>query len=440
MIDEALRLYPAGVGAVAPLARRRRRRRPRGPGRDAGDHQPVAACTAAPTRGPTRWPSVPERFLDSGTARPHRLPPVRAGAAAVHRSRVRAGRDGAGAERAAARPPAVDVPPGWTRPGRAGAGRRPPARAACRSSSPGSCAARWLTSTGPRRPAGSRAACAPGCWPTCGRSRAGRVATGAPLGVGGRSRPATRRPPCPRCWRRCAAPAPAIEVVVVDDGSRGRDGRGRPGRRRHRPARDGPAARLDRQGVGLPPRRGDHPAATCCSSSTPTRCWSPTPWRPARAARAPRRTGVGAALPRGGAPLRAAVVLLQRDGAARQRRLHPSPRGAPDGLRPVPADLARRLRGAPAGTRRCAARSSTTCSWPRRTTGPGLPVLCAVGGDAIRMRSYPGGLRQLADGWTKNFASGASAAAPGTDARGRCCGSAPTTPSPSAPSSRWSRP
>lgn len=43
----------------------------------------------------------------------------------------------------------------------------------------------------------------------------------------------------------------------------------------------------------------------------------------------------------------------------------------------------------------------------------GLPVLCAVGGDAIRMRSYPGGLRQLADGWTKNFASGASAAAPG---------------------------
>lgn len=43
----------------------------------------------------------------------------------------------------------------------------------------------------------------------------------------------------------------------------------------------------------------------------------------------------------------------------------------------------------------------------------GLPVLCAVGGEAIRMRSYPGGLRQLADGWTKNFASGASAAAPG---------------------------
>lgn len=43
----------------------------------------------------------------------------------------------------------------------------------------------------------------------------------------------------------------------------------------------------------------------------------------------------------------------------------------------------------------------------------GLPVRCAVGGGVIRMRSYPGGLRQLADGWTKNFASGAAAAAPG---------------------------
>ena len=42
----------------------------------------------------------------------------------------------------------------------------------------------------------------------------------------------------------------------------------------------------------------------------------------------------------------------------------------------------------------------------------GLPVRCAVGGRSIRMRSYPGGIRQLADGWTKNFASGASAAAP----------------------------
>jgi 4,4'-diaponeurosporenoate glycosyltransferase len=45
-----------------------------------------------------------------------------------------------------------------------------------------------------------------------------------------------------------------------------------------------------------------------------------------------------------------------------------------------------------------------------------LPVWCAVGGDAVRMRSYPGGLRQLAAGWTKNIASGATAAAPSASA------------------------
>jgi len=42
-----------------------------------------------------------------------------------------------------------------------------------------------------------------------------------------------------------------------------------------------------------------------------------------------------------------------------------------------------------------------------------LPVRCCAGGRSVWMRSYPGGLRQLAAGWTKNFASGASAAAPG---------------------------
>jgi 4,4'-diaponeurosporenoate glycosyltransferase len=46
----------------------------------------------------------------------------------------------------------------------------------------------------------------------------------------------------------------------------------------------------------------------------------------------------------------------------------------------------------------------------------GLPVRCAVGGRAITMRSYPGGVRTMVDGWTKNIASGASAAAPGTAA------------------------
>lgn len=42
----------------------------------------------------------------------------------------------------------------------------------------------------------------------------------------------------------------------------------------------------------------------------------------------------------------------------------------------------------------------------------GLPVRCAVGGGRVWMRSYPGGLRQLSDGWAKNVASGATTAAP----------------------------
>ncbi|MBC2933588.1 glycosyltransferase family 2 protein [Nocardioides sp. zg-1228] len=46
----------------------------------------------------------------------------------------------------------------------------------------------------------------------------------------------------------------------------------------------------------------------------------------------------------------------------------------------------------------------------------GLPVWCAVGGDEVRMRSYPGGVRQLVAGWTKNIASGATAAAPSAGA------------------------
>ncbi|MGF9763793.1 glycosyltransferase [Microvirga sp. 0TCS3.31] len=45
-----------------------------------------------------------------------------------------------------------------------------------------------------------------------------------------------------------------------------------------------------------------------------------------------------------------------------------------------------------------------------------LPVWCAVGGDAVRMRSYPGGLGQLVAGWTKNIASGAADAAPSATA------------------------
>lgn len=43
----------------------------------------------------------------------------------------------------------------------------------------------------------------------------------------------------------------------------------------------------------------------------------------------------------------------------------------------------------------------------------GLPVWCATGGREVRMRSYPGGLRELTGGWTKNVASGAADAPPG---------------------------
>ena len=37
------------------------------------------------------------------------------------------------------------------------------------------------------------------------------------------------------------------------------------------------------------------------------------------------------------------------------------------------------------------------------------PVSAFAGGDAVRFRMYPGGLRQLLEGWTKNFAVGAGA-------------------------------
>jgi 4,4'-diaponeurosporenoate glycosyltransferase len=42
----------------------------------------------------------------------------------------------------------------------------------------------------------------------------------------------------------------------------------------------------------------------------------------------------------------------------------------------------------------------------------GLPVTSFVGTDRVSMRSYPGGAAQLVSGWSKNIASGASAANP----------------------------
>lgn len=43
----------------------------------------------------------------------------------------------------------------------------------------------------------------------------------------------------------------------------------------------------------------------------------------------------------------------------------------------------------------------------QRYLDSGLPVRVFRGGDTIQFRMYPGGLRQLVEGWTKNFAAGA---------------------------------
>lgn len=48
----------------------------------------------------------------------------------------------------------------------------------------------------------------------------------------------------------------------------------------------------------------------------------------------------------------------------------------------------------------------------RRYERAGHPVVCLTGGAGVRFRMYPEGLGQLVDGWTKNIAAGAGAAAP----------------------------
>ncbi len=47
-----------------------------------------------------------------------------------------------------------------------------------------------------------------------------------------------------------------------------------------------------------------------------------------------------------------------------------------------------------------------------RFTEAGLPVTCLGGRDTIRFRMYPGGAAQLAEGWTKNMATGAASSRP----------------------------
>jgi len=47
-----------------------------------------------------------------------------------------------------------------------------------------------------------------------------------------------------------------------------------------------------------------------------------------------------------------------------------------------------------------------------RYRADGRPVVAFAGGDDVTYRMYPGGLRQLIDGWTKNIAAGATATRP----------------------------
>ena len=93
VVDEALRLFPPAWA----LSRRSHQADVIGgrevPAGHAGDHQPLARCTAARDSWPDPLAFRPERFLDAGTGRSG-LPAVRAGTTAVHRPGVRAGRDG----------------------------------------------------------------------------------------------------------------------------------------------------------------------------------------------------------------------------------------------------------------------------------------------------------------------------------------------------------
>ena len=48
----------------------------------------------------------------------------------------------------------------------------------------------------------------------------------------------------------------------------------------------------------------------------------------------------------------------------------------------------------------------------RHFAAAGLPVACLGGRGSVRFRMYPGGVRQLVEGWSKNFATGARASRP----------------------------
>ena len=110
---------------------------------------------------------------------------------------------------------------------------------------------------------------------------------------------------------------------------------------------------------------------------------------------------------------------------AGQRRLRPAARRGGRWPSALPAHLARRLRArgrARGGARRDPRRRRSS---PRPTTGRACRCAAPSAAAAVRMRSYPGGSRQLADGWTKNFASGASARPPAPVRRAVAVGQRP---------------
>ena len=74
VVDEALRLFPPAwaLSRRSQPGRRDRRARRSPPARWSSSAR--GCCTGAATRGPTRWPSGPERFLGAGATPPGYLP------------------------------------------------------------------------------------------------------------------------------------------------------------------------------------------------------------------------------------------------------------------------------------------------------------------------------------------------------------------------------
>ena len=344
---------PAGLGALAALAPRAdvvggRR----GPGGHAGRSSARGSSTGVPTSWPDPLAFRPERFLDASAA-PHGLPAVRPGAAAVHRPRVRARRDGRRAEPAARDAPRRRAGRGWTRPAARGPGRRAPAwRHAARRHPPG----RDAVTTAPSSTSHSWCCSWPRSWRRGwllrdlrtlprGRLRAGPVAASVSVVVPARDEEQTLPALLRSLPRSCAVRSARSSSSTTAPATRPPRWREPPAPAWCRPATRPPgwtgkawachvgAAADDRRPAALPRRRhgaGAGRPATACSPLHD----------------AARRAGVGAAattrVVRPYEQLSAyfnAVALMASAAFTRRRRRRPA-----DGVRAVPADLARRLR------------------------------------------------------------------------------------------------